>query len=112
VTIRNRVVGVVCAATFLLLVVPDSAQATPPQASYPDFPSETPAQFHVAGNSFDYIRREVMIPMRDGVKPIHSHSRSKRREACADSAHAHALRCPGADESRSQQPPWPNLEWL
>ena len=67
-TIRNRVVGVVCAATFLLLVVPGSAQATPPQASYPDFPSETPAQFHVAGNSFDYIRREVMIPMRDGVK--------------------------------------------
>ena len=67
-TIRNRVVGVVCAATFLLPVVPGSAQATPPQASYPDFQSETPAQFHVAGDSFDYIRREVMIPMRDGVK--------------------------------------------
>src|SRR5437773_2802437 len=50
------------------MVVPGWAQNTHPQASYRDFPSETPAQFRVAGDSFDYIRREVMIPMRDGVK--------------------------------------------
>ena len=67
-TIRNRITGVACAATFLLMVVPGWAQNTHPQASYRDFPSETPAQFRVAGDSFDYIRREVMIPMRDGVK--------------------------------------------
>src|SRR5690349_18250104 len=42
------------------------AQAPPPK--YPNFPSETPDQFQPVTNSFDYIRRDVMIPMRDGVK--------------------------------------------
>src|SRR5438046_9771517 len=50
------------------MVGPGWVQNTHPQASYRDFQSETPAKFHVAGDSFDYIRREVMIPMRDGVK--------------------------------------------
>ncbi len=31
-------------------------------------PNETPAKFTPATSSFDYVRREVMIPMRDGVK--------------------------------------------
>ena len=31
-------------------------------------PSETPASFRPVTDSFDYMRREVMIPMRDGVK--------------------------------------------
>ena len=31
-------------------------------------PSETPATFTPRVESFDYVRREVMIPMRDGVK--------------------------------------------
>jgi uncharacterized protein len=31
-------------------------------------PSETPAQFKPVTDSFDYVRRDVMIPMRDGVK--------------------------------------------
>jgi putative CocE/NonD family hydrolase len=31
-------------------------------------PSETPAHFTPAGESWDHIRREVMVPMRDGVK--------------------------------------------
>jgi putative CocE/NonD family hydrolase len=39
-----------------------------PAPKYPDFPSEIPAQFKPATDSFDYTRREVMIPMRDGVK--------------------------------------------
>jgi uncharacterized protein len=39
-----------------------------PVPKYPDFPSETPAQFTPVTDSFDYVRREVMIPMRDGVK--------------------------------------------
>src|SRR5437763_821788 len=38
----------------------------PPQ--YPNFPSETPAKLEPAIDSFDYTRRDVMIPMRDGVK--------------------------------------------
>ena len=42
-----------------------SGQASP---TYPDFPSETPANLQPATGSFDYVRREVMIPMRDGVR--------------------------------------------
>jgi uncharacterized protein len=64
--IRHRVVGVICVATFLLMVVPSVAQSTSPQ--HPELPSETPAQFQVADNSFDYTRHEAMIPMRDGVR--------------------------------------------
>src|SRR6202161_4488128 len=41
--------------------------ATPPE-KYPDLPSETPATLETATAGFNYIRREVMIPMRDGVK--------------------------------------------
>jgi len=44
------------------------AQTAPPPAAYPALPSETPAKFTPSNNSFDYTRREVMIPMRDGVK--------------------------------------------
>jgi uncharacterized protein len=36
--------------------------------AYPDFPSETPAQLVPKTDSFDYARREAMIPMRDGVR--------------------------------------------
>jgi len=35
---------------------------------YPNYPSETPAKFESVTSSFDYTRRDVMIPMRDGVK--------------------------------------------
>ena len=51
----------------ILLVEPSLAQSAPaPQ--YPSFPSETPDQFVPKTDTFDYVRREVMIPMRDGVK--------------------------------------------
>jgi len=51
----------------MMFVEPSVAQtAQPPQ--YPAYPSETPAKFETAAASFDYIRRDVMIPMRDGVK--------------------------------------------
>ena len=39
-----------------------------PRARYPALPSETPAKFEPATDSFDYVKRDVMIPMRDGVK--------------------------------------------
>ncbi len=35
---------------------------------YPGLPSETPDKFQPTNDGFDYIRRDVMIPMRDGVK--------------------------------------------
>ncbi len=40
-------------------------QSVAPAAS---LPSETPAEFHPVTDSFDYVKRDVMIPMRDGVK--------------------------------------------
>ncbi len=47
----------------LLFPEPSSART-----QYPALPSETPTKFQPVTDSFDYIRREVMIPMRDGVK--------------------------------------------
>jgi putative CocE/NonD family hydrolase len=48
------------------LVVAGTSRAQAPQ--YPNFPSETPAKFQPSTNSFDYEKRDVMIPMRDGIK--------------------------------------------
>jgi len=46
------------------------AAATVPQTqvTYPGLPSETPAEFVPLTEDFDHVRREAMIPMRDGVK--------------------------------------------
>ena len=38
------------------------------QSQYPNLPGETPAKFTPVTDSFDHIRRDLMIPMRDGVK--------------------------------------------
>jgi uncharacterized protein len=50
---------------------PQQAEAppqTPAAPQYPGLPSETPQKFVVATGSHDHVRREAMIPMRDGVK--------------------------------------------
>ena len=62
----------------LLFAEPSAAQAleaakaapapTPPPALYPALPSEMPAKFVPTYDGFDHVRREAMIPMRDGVK--------------------------------------------
>ncbi len=52
--------------TFVPLAFSAAQQATEPK--YPKMPSETPADFKPVTGSFDYERRVVMIPMRDGVK--------------------------------------------
>jgi hypothetical protein len=54
--------------SLLLLASVASAQTEPPPAKYPDYPSEIPAKFTPVTDTFDYIKRDVMIPMRDGVK--------------------------------------------
>ena len=59
---------VVCLLSAGPLLNPASAQTTEAPAKYPDFPSETPAKLVPATSSFDYDKRDVMIPMRDGVK--------------------------------------------
>jgi putative CocE/NonD family hydrolase len=54
----------------LFVMTPVTAQTpqrpAPPSSSV--LPNETPAKFEPVTDSFDYIRRDVMIPMRDGVK--------------------------------------------
>ncbi len=60
--------------TLLALAAPGAAQnqdaptAVSPTTTYPDLPSETPAVFTPTFDGFDHVRREVMIPMRDGVR--------------------------------------------
>ena len=52
----------------VLLAVSAATFAAPPPNQYPDYPSETPAHFKPVTTSRDYIRRDVDIPMRDGVQ--------------------------------------------
>ena len=51
----------ILAAALLAISIPAVAQNTA-------YPSETPAHFKPTTTGFDYERRDVMIPMRDGVK--------------------------------------------
>ncbi|HXI48949.1 MAG TPA: CocE/NonD family hydrolase, partial [Steroidobacteraceae bacterium] len=50
--------------SVMLLVV----AGTVPAFSDPTLSNETPAAFVPRVDSFDYTKREVMIPMRDGIK--------------------------------------------
>ncbi len=43
-------------------------EAAPPSPKYPEYPSETPPKFVRPTAGADFQSREVMIPMRDGVK--------------------------------------------
>jgi putative CocE/NonD family hydrolase len=49
---------------LLFIASPAGAQTSP---QVPTLPSETPAQLTPSTATFDYTRRDVMIPMRDGV---------------------------------------------
>jgi putative CocE/NonD family hydrolase len=67
-----KLVNRFCALISCLSVItvlcsrPSVAQTGQPQ--YPNYPSETPQTFQANSASWDYARRVVMIPMRDGVK--------------------------------------------
>jgi uncharacterized protein len=56
------------AIAVLVALVSCAAAQTDQRPQYPDYPSETPAHFEPKTSSFDYERRQSMIPMRDGVK--------------------------------------------
>jgi putative CocE/NonD family hydrolase len=65
---RARALAVPVAA-LLSLPAPAGTQTAPPKpAPYPDLPSEIPERLEPAVDAFDHVRRDVMIPMRDGVK--------------------------------------------
>jgi predicted acyl esterase len=88
----------------LLFITSLYAQTSPP-ATYPNFPSETPAKLVPATDGFDHDRRDVMIPMRDGVK---LHTVILPTEGCegrADPADAHAIQRYRTYQPRPQRPP-------
>ncbi len=62
---RMMVPALLLIATFFLSG-PATAQKKPDAA--PAYSSETPAKFETAMGTWDYTKREEMIPMRDGVK--------------------------------------------
>jgi uncharacterized protein len=65
----DRTLRAACVALTAALALGTAlaAQTARPSRS-PGLPSETPAQFTPVTDSFDYVKRDVMIPMRDGVK--------------------------------------------
>jgi putative CocE/NonD family hydrolase len=64
---RPCVFAAVLLCAWLLTQSAWTQSAAPPD-KYPALPSETPARLETPTAGFDYLRREVMIPMRDGVK--------------------------------------------
>jgi putative CocE/NonD family hydrolase len=53
------------AFTVFCLLAPSLFCQTP---QYPNYPSETPSSVQQKYDDFDFVRRDVMIPMRDGVR--------------------------------------------
>jgi putative CocE/NonD family hydrolase len=65
--VRKLTVMSVLMLVSALLVFSERAMAQTPQ-QIPALPSERPEKLEPTNYGFDYVRREVMIPMRDGVK--------------------------------------------
>jgi uncharacterized protein len=55
------------AAVALAASLPAAMLSQTQVPQYPNYPSETPEHLQPATTSFDYVRREAMIAMRDGV---------------------------------------------
>jgi uncharacterized protein len=64
----SMIYGRACAALLLATTGLFSAAQAAPSTAADTLPSETPATFVPRVDTFDYVKREVMIPMRDGVK--------------------------------------------
>jgi uncharacterized protein len=54
--------------SFAFMDGPSAQNPASPSSPSQSLPSETPATFKPVTDAFDYVRREEMIPMRDGVK--------------------------------------------
>jgi putative CocE/NonD family hydrolase len=69
--IKCRLYAALAVMAFIRFAISAPGQtstAISAQTAKPDYPSETPAKLSPATDSFNYVRREAMIPMRDGVK--------------------------------------------
>src|SRR4249920_2454201 len=66
---RTQMLLVPALGAFVLMH-PLAAQTPqrPAAPQYPALPSETPATFEPVTETFDYVKRDVMIPMRDGIR--------------------------------------------
>jgi uncharacterized protein len=64
--VQLRASAFAAALVALVGARPAACQRVP--VTYPKLPSETPAELKPAVDDFDYVRRDVMIPMRDGVR--------------------------------------------
>ena len=62
-----RTLTLLSLAFIILLLAGEPTTAQTPQRT-PALPSERPDKLEPTNYGFDYVRREVMIPMRDGVK--------------------------------------------
>jgi uncharacterized protein len=62
--LRGRTLLTIALGTTILTGAPGAQTTQRPKT----LPSETPAAFRPVTDSFDYVRRTVMVPMRDGVK--------------------------------------------
>ena len=64
----SMIYGRACAALLLASAGLFAFTRAAPSAAAETLPSETPATYVPRVDTFDYNKREVMIPMRDGVK--------------------------------------------
>src|SRR5262245_453485 len=68
VTLPNLCRGSTTIKRLSAVVIAFAASPSAQQAPYPQLPSETPAHLNRPTDEYDFARRDVMIPMRDGVK--------------------------------------------
>jgi putative CocE/NonD family hydrolase len=63
-------IALACAMLLASFAQAQTAPAAPASTAtlYPNYPSETPAEFQPVTDSFNYIKRTVMVPMRDGTR--------------------------------------------
>ena len=100
--LSKRISGLSLTGCLFATLVKTSAAQSPSTAQYPSYPSETPNQFEPRTDSFDYVRREVMIPMRDGVKLHTVILDTEGRQGRAHPSDAHALQRERAHQPRSR----------
>lgn len=66
---RRLAAGLLSTLLAIAFALSASAQSSgAPKPKYPDYPSETPVKFVATTDGHNYARRDVMLPMRDGIK--------------------------------------------
>ena len=106
-TISVRRLALLTAVLAAQLVFVEPAAAQTPSATPKTLTSETPDKIEPTNDGFDYVRRSVMIPMRDGVKAPHRHPRSKGASKAPILLTRTPLQRRRTHQSRPQLASWP-----